>query len=313
MNRHTVPSTQDGLPLPGLDGTNPLGFLAALGLLRTLNMQSDGNAVRMLWEKTGATWTPRIIGGGHDIDKLLERLVAGFEVCDRSPWRLDKKFPFETKTLRREISDATRGASHTHRDRIDTLGSFGVAYVSDDRGTFKDTSLRMIRAGDSAGNGLLAYGERIREDTTLDNLRSALIGPWKYEDEGCALRWDPAEHHGYAMQWTDPSKEKTVSVRGANRLALAAMPMLPVVPVQARVGTTAFGKPHGQQESLSWPIWIVACGIDVITSLLALACLQDERPSSSKLSARGIRAVYRCDRVKTSTYYRNFTPAQRVA
>lgn len=313
MTSHAKPDQKDSLPLPGLDGSNPLGFLAALGLLRILNLRGHANSVRMLWEESEVTWRPRVVGGGDNVDELLERLSAGFRDCDYTSWELDMKLPFEAERLRNEMLSASSAASYKDRDRIDTLGSFGVECARDDKDMFKDTSLRMVRTGDSAGNGLLAYGKKIQSETTTDNLRSALTEPWRYEDEGCALRWDPNEHHGYAMQWTDPSKEKTVSVRGANRLALAAMPMLPAIPMQTKVGTVAFGTPTSRQECLSWPLWTFACGIDVAVSLLALSCLQDERPDSAKLYARGVGAVYRCDRAMTSKYYRNFTPAQRIA
>lgn len=304
---------QDGLPLPGLDGSNPLGFLAALGLLRIINLPGHANSVRMLWEESEVTWKPRVFGVGGDVDELLERLFAGFSDCDSTPWELDMKLPFEAERLRNELLNASSAASYKGRDRIDTLGSFGVECARDDKDIFKDTSLRMVRSGDSAGNGLLAYGKKIQSETTIDNLRSALTEPWKYEDEGCALRWDPNEHHGYATQWTDPSKEKTVSVRGANRLALAAMPLLPTIPMKTKVGTVAFGTPASRQECISWPLWTFACGIDVVGSLLALSCLQDERPDSAKLYASGVGAVYRSERAMTSKYYRNFTPARRIA
>lgn len=313
MTRQATPDQKCGLRLLGLDGTNPLGFLAALGLLRILNLRRQSDSVQMLWEESDATWKPRVFGGGGNIDELLQRLSAGLRDCDPTPWDLDRKLPFDAERLRNEVLSASGAASYKDRDRIDTLGAFGVECVRDDEEIFEDTSLRMVRTGDSAGNGLLAYGKKVQSETTTDNLRSALTGPWRYEDEGCALRWDPNEYHGYATQWTDPSKEKTVSVRGANRLALAAMPMLPTIPMQTKVGTVAFGRPTSRQECLSWPLWTAVCGIDVVVSLLALSCLQDERPDSSKLYARGVGAVYRCDRAMTSKYYRNFTPAQRIA
>ncbi len=305
--------TSDGLLLPGLDGTNPLGFLAALGVLRTLDMQSQGELVRMQWQRSRRTWLPRIHNGGRDIDDLLNRLAAGFNACDPTPWTINKKLPFEAERLRNEVLDATAAASLKCRDRVDTLGSFGVESISDKEGIFKDTSLRMIRAGDSVGNGLLAYGKQIQDQTTPEDLRSALTESWKYEDEKCALRWDPAEYHGYALQWTNPSKESTVSVRGGNRLALAAMPLLSTIPRNGKVETVAFARPDDQNECMSWPLWNVSCSLDVVRSLLTIARLPVSQPNRIDLHQRGIDAIYRCDRIKTSTYYRNFTPAQRIA
>ena len=40
---------RNGLLLRGLDGTNPLGFLAALGLFRVLHEASGSEDLRMSW------------------------------------------------------------------------------------------------------------------------------------------------------------------------------------------------------------------------------------------------------------------------
>lgn len=313
MTTPAATAAPHSLLLPGLDGTNPLGFLAALGLLRTLDTQDMGKPVQMQWEQVNGTWTPRIFNGGSDVDELLNHLKSGFGALDSSPWTIGKKMPFEADRLRDESIDAISTSSQSCRDRIDTLASFGVECIRNDDETFGDTSLRMVRAGDSAGNGLLAYGKRILDETEEGDLRSALTDSWTLNDERCALRWDPSEFHGYATQWTNPSAEKTVSTRGGNRLALAAMPMLPTIPCGAKVGTVSFGRPDGKNECLSWPLWCIPCSVDVVKSLLALPGLHDKRPSPPELLARGIAAVYRCERVMTSTYYRNFTPAQRIA
>lgn len=314
MKTQAATDQHDGLLLPGLDGTNPLGFLAALGVLRTLDMRNDGQAVRMRWQQSNGSWIPRVYNGGRDIDELLTYLDDGFRASDSSPWDISKKLPFEGDCLRDNILEALPVSSCRCRDCADTLGSFGVESIRDAKGIFKDTSLRMVRAGDSVGNGFLAYGKRILDETTRDDLCSALTESWKYEDGGCALRWDPSEHHGYAMQWTDPSKENTVSVRGGNRLALAGMPLLTTIPLNAtRVETVAFGRPCDRQNCLSWPIWNVPCCLGVVKSIVAFAAIQDSQPDPLELRARGIEAVYRCGRIKTSTYYRNFTPPERVA
>ena len=313
MTDPSVVNRSDGLLLPGLDGTNPLGFLAALGVLRMLDLQNQANAARVKWHPSGGTWSPVIFGGGCNIEELLEHIDAGFKAGDPASWKIDKKLPFEADRLRAEAIDAVSNSSRVCRDRVDTLASFGVECVRDDKGIFKDTSLRMVRAGDSAGNGLLAYGKRILDETKEDDLRSALTDSWKYEDQDCALRWDPAEYRGYAMQWANPSSEKTVSVRGGNRLALAAMPLLATIPCRATVGTIAFGKPNQRNECFTWPLWSVPCCLGVVKSLLTLPSLQDEQPSQRDLKSRGVEATYRCERIMTSTYYRNFTPAQRIA
>ncbi|MCA9115127.1 MAG: hypothetical protein KDA79_08570 [Planctomycetaceae bacterium] len=306
-------TTENSLLLPGLDGTNPLGFLAALGVLRTLTVPDDEDRATMSWTRFGGTWSPRIMGCGSDIESLLERLQTALNASDAEPWTLDSKLPFPAETLKAACVEALSLSSIHQRDRADTLASFGVECLRDDKGNFSDTSLRMVRSGDSAGNGLTAYGQRIRNETTIEDLRRALLEIWCYDDEGCALRWAPAENNAYALQWNNPSGEKATSVRGGNRLALAAMPMLPVVPGKHKAATTGFSRPEGRTECLTWPLWDQPASLPVVQSLLLLEELQQQQPSAKEIQARGITAVYRTDRVMTSTYYRNFTPARRIA
>jgi hypothetical protein len=189
----------------------------------------------------------------------------------------------------------------------------GVESYVDDQANFKDTALRMVRAGDSAGQGLLAYGKRILDSTTAADIQTVISDTWRYQDRQCALRWDPAEDRGYALQWGNPSDDGALSVRGGNCLALAAMTALPTIPSKGQAETTGFGLKEPKQTSFTWPIWRHPVSLDVASSLLGMPELQRAHPPRLALECRGMAAVYRCDRVMTSTYYANFTPAHRVA
>jgi hypothetical protein len=66
-----APATQsDPLVLTGLDGANPLGFLAALGTLAVLSQGACPQA-RLAWKRTGAIWRPVISDAAiRDKDRL---------------------------------------------------------------------------------------------------------------------------------------------------------------------------------------------------------------------------------------------------
>lgn len=308
----------DALPLAGIDGSNPLGFLAALGILHaltrhSLNQWRRGAAITLAWRSVDGCWQPAIAGGGRDTNELLGQLQSALLASDGTPWTLDKKLPFDAVRLRGAAGAAVSAATYVNREGVDVLASFGVESLRDTEGAFLDTSLRMVRAGDSAGQGLLAYAARIRDNTTWDDLRKALFHTWEFQDEDCALRWDPVENRSYALRWRDPSKDRTESVRAANRLAIEAMGALPTVPVGHKVKTTGFGLPDGKTTSFTWPIWQASACLDVVRSLLTQPELQEERPDALALTSRGVAAVYRCDRIRTSKYYSNFAPARRIA
>jgi hypothetical protein len=308
MSRHP---TNDGLLLPGLDGTNPLGFLAALGVLRVLSLQKHG--VKLSWDLSIGIWRPLVFGVRVSLPDLGAELHTGIRNIDHSTWSIDRRLPFEACVLRQNALDAVRTTSRTCRQRADNLASFGVDCFAGEDGAFEKTDLCMVRAGDSAGQGMTAYGKRIIETIRPEQLQQAIETSWFYNDEQCALRWDPGEDKPYAVQWRNPSKIGALSEKGANCLALFGMACFPVIPVKSQAETTGFGLKKPKQSSFTWPIWNVPINLSTACSLLALSALQKEQPDRRELSSLGVGAVYRCDRVMTSTYYANFTPSQRVA
>jgi hypothetical protein len=302
---------QNGLTLDGLDGTNPLGFMAALGAFRLLSATHP--TLKVAWQVSDGTWHPSLLGIQIPITEFGTELFDALSKLDKSVWSLDKKLPFSASHLRDEAYSAVVATSCQNRERADAVASLGVECHCDDEGNFEDTAFRMVRAGDSVGQGLLAYGKRILESTTAQELQHAVTCEWQHEDDQCALRWDPVEDRRYALQWRDPSKVGALSIKGGNCLALVGLPMFPIVPVKGEATTTGFGLKQSKKSSFTWPIWQHAVSTDTTKSLLTLPMLQRAQPSRSELECRGIVAVYRCDRVMTSTYYANFTPARRVA
>ncbi len=63
MTTPAATAAPHSLLLPGLDGTNPLGFLAALGLSRTLCTQDMDKTVQKQWQQDNVTVTPKICTG----------------------------------------------------------------------------------------------------------------------------------------------------------------------------------------------------------------------------------------------------------
>jgi len=311
-NTGNASQPQEGLLLSSLDGTNPLGFMAALGALHLLSIKT-GVGIKMAWRISDGAYHPIVFGIQVPIAELGNELHAGLVKLDKSVWSLDNRLPFPASHLRQEACSAALVASSKDRERADIITSLGVECYHDEDGSFKDTAFRMVRSGDSKGQGLLAYGKRILESTTAQELQRSVAEVWQYEDDQCALRWDPAENRGYALQWRDPSKVGALSVKGGNCLALAAITFFPTVPVSGKAETTGFGLKESKKSSFTWPIWEHALNLDTVRSILGLSALQLAQPPRTELACRGIVAVYRCDRIMTSTYYSNFTPAQRVA
>ena len=123
------------------------------------------------------------------------------------------------------------------------------------------------------------------------------------------MRWDPNEFRPHALRAGDPAKDnKRNNVRGANRLAIEALPLFPTVPQRAVLRTVAFGDKDARAE-VTWPIWLDPLSLNVVASLLAFEDVQEA--DHSTLARRGVAQVFRAKRF-TDGQYRNFSPARAL-
>jgi len=304
-------SDTEGLLLSGLDGSSPLAFLAALGTLRTVQRTERHHPITMTWELSGARFTPRLFNHVSRQQDLISLLKSTLPVEAGSPWNLSKKLPFESDRLKEAACRSARSASIKDRDEVDAISSLGCEALTDDKGRFADTALRMVRSGDSAGQGMLDYAQKIRANTEAAHLQQALFEQWQYSASGSSLRWDPIEAREYALLSSDPSKDGALSVIGANRLALEALALFTTCPTGKGLATVGFHQ-FDSSTAMTWPLWTIPLTLPLIRSLMTLDCLGAERPPAEELKMRGITAVFRSQLFKPNQYYSNFRPAHAV-
>lgn len=70
-------SKDERIELPALNGDNPLGFLAALGVVTALH-QTGEREIRLSW-KPNISWTPSVSGFVGDKDALVEKLAVALK------------------------------------------------------------------------------------------------------------------------------------------------------------------------------------------------------------------------------------------
>ncbi|MEA3275614.1 MAG: hypothetical protein U9Q81_10080 [Pseudomonadota bacterium] len=302
------------LVLTGLDGGNPLAFLALLGvgLISRCFCCPD---VQISWTRAEGGWRPRLHGFDGDEEAFLDRLYDAMLSTSPGPFEIDKKLPFARDDLRAAMQQCRYDAGTESRRMADILAGFGTDAQADKKGMFVDTAFRMVRRGDSAGQGLPAYGLAIRKALTRDHVRTTLFSEWQYEDEGFNLRWDPVEDQRYALRWYDPSPQSNKrfglrAVQGANALALEGLGLLPVQPSSQGVATTGFSRKGKRREFFTWPIWEIPLSPDMMRSLLTIPELAAETPDRRSLGTRGVAEVYRSERIAPNKYYKNFTPSR---
>lgn len=300
-------SASKSLALTGLDASNPLAFLAALGTLRVAGgIVAD---CTLHWQIRSGRLCPLLTGLGGDSGHALEAIINELSSLPTDVYEVNERLPFAHEEFRLFLLKASAAPDRRNTDFGCALGS--EVCVDEKSGNFKDTAFRMVRSGDSAGNGLLAYAQRIRKSTNTAALRRALFHAWDYADGPPEFRWDPAGEKPYAHGWGDPAKESARTMLGANSLALEALPLFPTVPDGQRVRTTGFHR-RNKQVYFTWPIWSFPAKLDVVRSLLTLPPLSENEPDRASLAARGITEVYRCRRFPSSQYYSNFSPAASV-
>lgn len=300
--------------LKGLDGGNPLGFLAALGTLRVSALAWAGWRFKLSWSDRQGGWRPIL-----QVDKPLEqddwlqglnRQLKGSASLGTFDLADDLNIPVTAFRLaaRKAAGDAEPG----NRSHADFLAAFGSEIVQAEAngkktGEIADTAFRTMSG--AGHQHFLGFMRELVKATEAEHLRAALFETWSYSDPGPSLRWDPGDDRRYALRWQQPSGDPVKTVRGANRLALEGLPLLPTAPVGGKLETTGFTQRRGLGAIWSWPIWATPIGLDTVRSLLALADLQETRPDRRRLTDRGIVEIYRCQRI-TQGKYRNFTPAR---
>lgn len=320
MNTDAMQNPEDGLLLSGLDGANPLAFLAAVGVLVLL--AEDNIPARLGWSMSGDTWRPIITRNPYlnvkeKKDALVSQLTSVLAKTSNKPFDSNSKLPFPATDLVAELGTAFKKTTKDKRRTADILASFGSELVHDEKGIFEATDLCMLRSGDSAGNGLPAYALELRNKCGKEELRRSLFSQWDYRDSGSSLRWDPVEDRRYALDWHNPTstqgiKNKPVMI-GSNVLALEALAIYPSVPIGSQLSTTGFVALHkNRRKFFTWPIWEHPVHYDVLRSLLADAGIRERSPDRSTLTQRGIVGVFRSERIAPNQYYKNFTPADSV-
>ena len=305
----------EGLLLAGLDGANPLAFLASIGT--AVVARGIFPEVRLGWKQAEGGWRPVLQCCVEDAHEFSTMLLEALKNASMAVFDVDKKMPFDVSRFSKTLQSVQDTASITNRRDADLMAGFGTELYPDEKGNqFQDSQFRMVRSGDSNGQGLPFYVQAIRKATTLDHIQRALFHPWDYRDKEVpySLRWDPIEDQRYAQRWGDPSKSKDGgSMLAANSLAVEALQFFPTLISRGREAqTTGFQRIGPRTTYFVWPIWTPMIGTDTLRSLLALPDLGTTPSPRLALAKMGIAEVYRSQRIRPNKYYSNFSPAQPV-
>lgn len=311
------------LPLTGLNGSNPLAFLAAIGTLVVCDQLSraskppswlDGR-VALSWGRAGSPNTPILHLPGRvpttdDFAAFLETHLARSveQHCSACVVQmlLDKERPFPS-----HIRERCSQRPMSERAELDWVTALACESVPE-----AASQLQTVRRDYLIGNM-----RSVMQRTNASHLLRSLFEAWDYADalDNQSLHWEPSEDRRHAYQWHqpngDPTRKRRGGMLGANRLALEAWPLFPSFPDEsdrARVNTRGFRGNRATNTFWLWPLWSSCLTPGGVASMLSLPGLEPSSPENAvSLRDLGVTVVYRCQRILVGKTP-NLTPANAV-
>jgi hypothetical protein len=295
--------------LPALDGRNPLGFLATLGLIRTLDANGI-DPVRLSFSRhSAAACLHSPLTSADEIADTLHSVIS------RSPGAaipgLDPRFPLP----------AGRGSDPMRRPRDEYPGLIEeVRAIDEQAATSWLPYLLTDLAVDSQGRaGLTPFGapsgkQNLRTffDKPLASVRSEpsrlreALTMWRRVD---GFTGEYLDHHVINSAADDPAGRAGAErgVPGATWLATMALPLLRISGDGEQITATLWHR-AGRRLIMIWPLWQQPLDLPAVRVMIEHPSLIpiDNKPTVSRSAwdALGIFAVYGAERQRITG--RNF-------
>jgi hypothetical protein len=296
------------IQLVGLDGSNPLGFLAALGLLRVAPIAKLG------FSEDGSFQA--FVDGVDKSESDVAALIAADAESAGSasaPWRFTytkaatkKQGPQPVADLKPPPTAFKRflaGCVDAWLGGNDEAAAYAAAYGTDiavdGKGNTKPTAFHFTAAQQT----FLGAVEGIRASVNHEWVeRSLFIGD--AERPGSNLRWDPSAERSWALMASNPSGDGTRVDAPLEWLAFRGLPLLPSFPRGSKIVTTGVVG-RGDDMTFTWPLWSVPASLLTTRSALQL----DWGRSHQERAARGVFAICTSEIRRTSQGFGNFGPS----
>lgn len=288
--------------LPAIDGASPLGFLAALGVLRVVTLKSPALMPALSWTAEGGRLVPRLttIGSPLPPDSLLALLAERLATEHVFPAQITRN-P-ERQKLKISINELRECISLIAWDeKLREFAAFWAAFFSE-TSPRDDVALKTRFDFHSGQMKIVENVAALRRQVDVNTLRETLFDGWRYVPQS-SLRWDPLdEKRLYALQADDPSnkaKNPIATDVGANLLAVEGLHYFPMAP--DRYGSQAGFNDGRYATQWTWPIWSEPLISDAVFSLLH----SDSETNLSLLRFRSRMAA-------SGKGYRSFSPGRAV-
>lgn len=301
----------DGTRLPGLEGTNPLGFFAALGIQVVFKMQPE--CPRLWWSDE---ITPRaVVDGRFTVEAIADKALEAFSKWKSSPAIKPRGF----KKGDEAKFSATELRAYLERSRRNgTEGAFAAALVAE--GSLDSTKEPKSKPTDlyfTAGQQkFLEMARKVLGETKRTDLIEGLGGPWVYRSTLPSLMWDVSDDRDYALSANNPSTDKKFTNPGPEALAILGMSLHPVFAARDRTLTQGCSG-RWKLGTYSWPLWRKPSSLNTVRSFLAHAYFAEKqldwKSRRERFPAWGVMLVLKSPiRRSNQGGYGTFGPAEVV-
>lgn len=268
-----------GTVLAGIDGNNPLGFLAGVGVQVAFLSASN---TPCLWWSCDEARRHAVIDSAISTKAVADQAMGVFsdwkDSVAMNPRRLDGSKISEGDKLKLRPDEIRQ-----YLQQVGNCGSAGLLMTSlvaegsyAHNGRAKPTDLYF-----SAGpQKFLDTARKILGGVTKDDVVTALEGPWKYDSTIPSLGWDISDDPVYALRADKPGKGKSTNP-GVEALALLGLGMHPVFGRRNRTKTRGCAG-SWKRGTFSWPLWNVPASFVAVKSLLASGWLDSDRTTAQE-------------------------------
>ena len=297
--------------LTGLEGTNPLGFLAALGV--QVVFSSEPRQPRLWWSDDV---TPHaVVDGNFSVDQIADQALEVFAEWSRSP-AVNPTRPDGSAMPRGDELKLAPTDMRAYLGQVRQFGSGGALIAAlvaegslDKQGVAKPSDF-YFTAGQQK---FLAMARQILNGASREDVLAGIEGPWSYESGLPSLMWDVSDDRVYALTADDPASEKKLTNPGPEALAVVG---LSLHPVYAGRGQTLTQGCSGNWKAgyYSWPLWCRPASPHSVKSLLAHAYHHPTATDRNRwFRAWGVSKVFRSPiRRSGQGGYGTFGPAEVV-
>lgn len=273
------------LELTGLREDNPRDFLAALGLLRMLDVVFTTSVSSVSWERS------------RGIPILSTTCVLPEDFAIRIWQRACQFIAASIPTL-----EPTRVMSVTSSDLRAKLEALVTTETQLDIAVLLSISSQLdVDALSRRSEFIIESGriiplkgiyESLGNVSYQPTLKAALLGLAEPFTLKHTPRWNPAEFRSAAYTTTNPADTDFLDHPTLNVLALIGLTFFPTVDTTRGAATTGFSRAMGE-KCFSWPIWDTPLTSAEIGSMLHHPEVHAIEPDHMLLSAIGIHRVWR--------------------